>query len=62
VVGTGVRPQSETDHVVRFLFGDENGLAAVEEIQSTMAELPGLGGSDFFLRARDEALTRALSA
>jgi hypothetical protein len=62
VVGTGVRPQSETDHVVRFLFGDEDGLAAVEEIQSTMAELPGLGGSDFFLRARHEALARAPSA
>ena len=62
VVGTGVRPQRETDHVVTFLFGDEEGLAAIEEIQATMAELPGLGGSDFFLRAREEALARAASA
>jgi hypothetical protein len=62
VVGTGVRPQTETDHVVTFLFGDEEGLAAVEQMQSTMAELPGLEGSDFLLRARDEALARTTRA
>jgi rubrerythrin len=59
VVGTGVRPQAETDHVVTFLFGGGAGLAAVEQMQCTMGELPGLGGSDFLLRARAEALARA---
>ena len=58
VVGTGVRPQTETDHVVAFLFGDQDGLAAVRDMQTTMAELPGLGGSDFFFRARSEAIAR----
>jgi rubrerythrin len=47
-VGTGVRPQSETDFVVTYLFGDADGAPTVHEMQDTMAELPGLGGSRFF--------------
>ena len=42
-VGTGVRPQAETDHVVQHLFGDADGLVAVKEMESVLRELPGLG-------------------
>ena len=62
VVGTGVRPLEETDHVVTYLFGDADGAAAVEEMQSTIAELPGLGGSRFFFRALEEATARTHAA
>jgi hypothetical protein len=50
-VGTGVRPQSETDFVVTYLFGDEAGSGALQEMQATMAELPGLGDTRFFFDA-----------
>ncbi len=44
VVGTGVRPQAETDHVVLHLFGDDEGLEAAREMDRMIAELPGLQG------------------
>jgi len=54
-VGTGVRPQTETDFVVTYLFGDDEGTGALHEMQATMAELPGLGGTRFFLDAVEAA-------
>jgi rubrerythrin len=57
-VGTGVRPQSETDFVVTYLFGDADGREPLLDMQATMAELPGLRGSRFFLDAVDAAGTR----
>src|SRR5207248_89617 len=54
-VGTGVRPQSETDFVITHLFGDADGMVAVKEMQQTMSELPGLEGADFFPRAMGDA-------
>ena len=36
-VGTGVRPQQETDFVISWLFGDEGGRAAAEEIEEAAA-------------------------
>jgi rubrerythrin len=59
IVGTGVRPQSETDFVVLHLFGDDEGLAAAHEMDRTMAELPGLTRLRIFAGARQEALGRA---
>jgi len=50
-VGTGVRPQSETDHVATYLFGDAEGRGTLQEMQATMNELPGLEGSTFFFDA-----------
>jgi rubrerythrin len=47
-VGTGVRPQSETDRVILNLFGDADGLVAVKEMEATMASLPGLESSRFY--------------
>ncbi len=58
-VGTGVRPQAETDHVVLTLFGDADGVIATKEMQATMAELPGLEGTTFFEDASRAAAARA---
>lgn len=41
-VGTGVRPQAETDFVVTFLFGDREGRAAGRTMDKAIAQLPGL--------------------
>ena len=49
-VGTGVRPQGETDFVVHSLFGDADGMVAVKEMEHTLAELPGLQGTHVPLR------------
>jgi len=61
-VGTGVRPQSETDHVARYLFGDADARSTVEEMQATMNELPGLEGSTFFFDAVAAATARSAPA
>jgi hypothetical protein len=57
-VGTGVRPQAETDFVVVSLFGDERGLASSREMDETIGELPGFAGSHILERALNEALER----
>ena len=43
-VGTGVRPQAETDHVILTLFGDEPGLADAREMDRIISSWPGLQG------------------
>ena len=57
-VGTGVRPQPETDFVIHSLFGDADGLVAVKEMEHTLGELPGLGGSTFLSDALEAAARR----
>ncbi|HEX4941649.1 MAG TPA: ferritin-like domain-containing protein [Actinomycetota bacterium] len=57
-VGTGVRPQSETDFVIHSLFGDADGMVAVKEMESTLGKLPGLEGSRFLTDALEGAATR----
>jgi hypothetical protein len=57
-VGTGVRPQEETDHVIAFLFGDEPGLAAAREMDETIRQLPGFSGSTLCEDARRDTLAR----
>jgi rubrerythrin len=59
IVGTGVRPQEETDFVVLHLFGDDAGLEAAAEMDASISELPGLEGSSIFRRARLGAAGRA---
>jgi hypothetical protein len=61
IVGTGVRPLSETDFVVLHLFEDGDGRSAALGLDRTMAELPGMDGSAIFRHARAEALGRAAS-
>jgi rubrerythrin len=57
-VGTGVRSQRETDFVIHSLFGDADGLVAVKEMERTLGELPGLGGSTFLSDALEAAARR----
>jgi hypothetical protein len=57
-VGTGVRPQSETDFVIHSLFGDADGMVAVKEMERTLGELPGLHGSRFLSDALEGAAAR----
>jgi len=57
-VGTGVRPQNETDFVIAWLFGDEEGRATAEAIDATMAELPGFRDAHLARAALLETLRR----
>ncbi|MFN2556272.1 MAG: ferritin-like domain-containing protein [Nitriliruptorales bacterium] len=57
-VGTGVRPQQETDFVLASLFGDERGLAEVRRVDATVSALPGLEGLKLLEDAREMALAR----
>jgi rubrerythrin len=57
-VGTGVRPQAETDFVVVSLFGDEEGLVVTREMDAVVAELPGFEGARVLEAARAETLRR----
>jgi rubrerythrin len=59
IVGTGVRPQAETDFVVVRLFGDGEGREAASEMDRTIGELPGMAGCEIFRRARTQARDRA---
>jgi rubrerythrin len=57
-VGTGVRPQEETDFVIAHLFADGAGAAAGQAMDATIAQLPGLEGLRIVERARSSALAR----
>ena len=58
-VGTGVRPQAETDFAILHLWGGEAGMAAAAELDATIAELPGFEGCSIYRRALREAMSRA---
>lgn len=57
-VGTGVRPQAETDFVVLYLFGDDPGRAAAREMDEVIAEVPGFEGASLYLDSVQEAAKR----
>ncbi len=57
-VGTGVRPQAETDFAIAYIFGDEAGAKASAEMDVTLGELPGLKGFSLARDARLDALRR----
>jgi hypothetical protein len=61
-VGTGVRPQAETDFAVTYLFGDEEGRTAAQELDATIGELPGLSGIRIYRDALAQALGRVRSS
>lgn len=61
-VGTGVRPQEETDFVVASLMAGEDGAASAEEMDRTIGRLPGFEGSRLIRTARREALARVSRA
>ncbi len=58
-VGSGVRPQSETDFVILSLFGDAGGSEAVAEMEAELSKLPGLGGMRLMRRAMARAVRRS---
>jgi rubrerythrin len=57
-VGTGVRPQAETDFAVVTVFGDEGGIAAAAEMDDVLGRLPGLQGIHVVRDALAEAMRR----
>ncbi len=57
-VGTGVRPQAETDFVVAFLMGDDEGVEVARAMDQTISELPGLEGTTLLEDAVREATAR----
>jgi hypothetical protein len=61
-VGTGVRPQAETDFVISWLLTGEEGRATAAEMDARIAELPGLSGIPLVQRARLKALRRSAAA
>jgi rubrerythrin len=59
IVGTGVRPQTETDFVVVNLFGDEDGRRRARGMDAEISSMPGLEGLRIFERALDRAIERS---
>lgn len=59
-VGTGVAPQSETTHLIRYLFGGADGLAVAERIDRRIDRLPGLSGLDLIVGSRADVGTNNL--
>jgi rubrerythrin len=57
-VGTGVRPQAETDFVVASLFGGQEGLAVTRDMDAVVAALPGFEGTRILETALKDALRR----
>jgi hypothetical protein len=57
-VGTGVRPQAETDFVIHCIFGDADGVVAVKEMERMLGELPGLEGTRFLSDALEAGARR----
>jgi rubrerythrin len=57
-VGTGVRPQEDTDFVAAHLFGDAEGAVTLKEMDDTVAALPGLEGTRYLSEAAREAVAR----
>jgi hypothetical protein len=58
-VGTGVRPQAETDYVATWVFSNPAGRRAIADMDATMAALPGLSGLRIFADAVAQAEDRA---
>lgn len=61
-VGTGVRPQAETDFIVDYLFGEEQDREAWQEMDRQIEEWPGLSGLHLFRGALAEAKGRRAAA
>lgn len=57
-VGTGVRPQSETDFVITALFDGDAARSALDDMDATVAALPGLEGLTVYADAVAAARAR----
>ncbi len=58
-VGSGVMPSAETDHLIRTLFGDEDGRSMARRIDRRIDRLPGLAGLGLISGVRASALRSA---
>jgi rubrerythrin len=61
-VGTGVRPQEETDFAITYLFADHEGMQTAIQLDRTLGELPGLEGIHIYRDALRETIRRVGSA
>jgi rubrerythrin len=61
-VGTGVRPQAETDFVATWVFSGATGRRAVREMDEAIAALPGMRGTRIFAAAMSQAQRRVVAA
>ena len=57
-VGTGVRPQEETDFVIVSLFGGDDGAGRMAQMDATIRGLPGFEDASLLAGARQAALRR----
>jgi rubrerythrin len=57
-VGTGVRPQEETDFLIFYLWGDDQGLSSAREMDRKFSSVPGFSDSHLYENARREVLAR----
>lgn len=57
-VGEGVKPRSEADFLLNFIFDGPEGRAALERIDRTFSRLPGLAWFDLLCRRSDAARRR----
>jgi rubrerythrin len=57
-VGTGVRPQDETDLAIAYLFGDEEGRRVAGEMDRTLGELPGQEGIAIYRKSWRDTMLR----
>ncbi|TYK46767.1 ferritin-like domain-containing protein [Actinomadura decatromicini] len=57
-VGTGLRPQEESDFALVWLFGDDAGLDRLRGIDATIARLPGFSDATLAQDARRRSLER----
>ncbi|TDB87187.1 ferritin-like domain-containing protein [Actinomadura sp. KC216] len=57
-VGTGLRPQDESDFALVWLFGDDDGLDRLRRLDATIAQLPGFAGATLAEDARRRSLER----
>lgn len=57
-VGYGVKPASEVDFMLQYIFGDELGHEAIRHIDKTISRLPGLGWFNLMEKRYDAAMSR----
>ena len=57
-VGTGVRPQAETDFVVSYLMGDHDGFEVAAAMDATISEIPGLEDTHLIADSARDAIRR----
>jgi hypothetical protein len=57
-VGTGVRPQADTDFTVCYTFNDPEGTIQLDEMDAAIEALPGLAGTAYLRSATRDAARR----